>query len=234
SQHTNKTLINDMATAANALNYFSGDTNEDFDKWIIPFNLVSKILALNEKEKLQLLIVKIRGNAQILMAKYTEKLETLNLQNILRFLHKAFGNSGNDERLLDQLFEVKECKTISEYYEILERAKNIYLAKLMAEDMLAKLIISKLPSTAKACLHHHTQKTSCMLDFLIEARNIAWCIFPNPNTNQNEINKIKMQENHKFTDEKLTPYKKITRWFCKIHDFCNHKTNECNTIRKLQ
>ncbi|KAM0684966.1 hypothetical protein COBT_003825, partial [Conglomerata obtusa] len=230
SPHINKYLYCDMATAANALQPFLGNINENFKKWLHTFNLICRIFNPNEDEKLKLLILKIQGNAQLLVAKYVETNTNHKFQDIINYLLKTFRFVENDLSDLKQLVGAKEPMSLPEYYGILETATNIYFANLMSEEKLIKLTITKLPTAVQSALFHHTQNESSMLAFLAEAKNISWCIYAN-NIIDNESNSSKTL----ILEKNSTPAKnRINKWYCRIHNFCNHKTIDCNTIRKMK
>ncbi|KAM0686699.1 hypothetical protein COBT_002073, partial [Conglomerata obtusa] len=224
SPHINKYLYCDMATAVNALLPFLGNINENFKKWLHTFNLICRIFNPNEDEKLKLLILKIQGNAQLLVAKYVETNTNHKFQDIINYLLKTFSFVENDLSDLNQLVGAKEPMSLPEYYGILEAATNIYFANLMSEEKLIKLTITKLPTAVQSALFHHTQNESSMLEFLAEAKNISWCLYAN-NIIDNKSNSSKTL---------ILEKNRINKWYCRIHNFCNHKTIDCNTIRKME
>ena len=91
----------DMATATRALMEFSGDKNEDPQRWIKTARLLRKIHGLNDHESLRLMIGALRGEAQSWVADSLDQILTWSVEEFESGLIRRF----EDSSLIDKILE---------------------------------------------------------------------------------------------------------------------------------
>ena len=123
--NTSSHLSSDMATTLKMLDPFSGNTNEDSNKWIQKLLAKCQLLGLDENSTRIVSILLLKGIAEDWYLDNKDELQLLSLKHFFQRMSERFTTQVSTEKILEKFLARGAAITVQEYEELLAKAKTL-------------------------------------------------------------------------------------------------------------
>ncbi|MGL5707633.1 MAG: retroviral-like aspartic protease family protein [Aeromonas sp.] len=216
-----------MATDKKLLRTFGGDVMEDISVWIRDAMLLAEVFEWSERDTVKMLIGALKDDAlswasQVLSG----SINVITLESLVSQLKKRFGDQKKTELTLSRFLSSAHPRTREEFSGLLRDATAIFEKKMMSNETLAQMIVTKSPSEIKALLYQTALSVSSWDAFVQKAEEVSWIAFPDKML-------TRVEENRKSNPNMNRPFKKRMKKFCVLHGEGSHSTRECKRLDEM-
>ncbi|KAF9762120.1 hypothetical protein NGRA_2200 [Nosema granulosis] len=169
-------------------------------------------------------------------------------------MKKRFGSASRSEISLTRFIELEVPKTRSEYLAMLKFATNIYERGIIKLQVLAQMVIQKVPSEIRALLYQKGLSAATWEQFIQAAEEMAIISFPEFFLSRVETNSMHQENRHRggewqdnsrewrrrgffgrYEREYTLRYLRMNYGarYCILHGGGYHFTNECKMVKEM-
>ncbi|KAM0677616.1 hypothetical protein BDAP_001761 [Binucleata daphniae] len=148
-----------MASAIEVLRTYAGEMDEDPCEWIGTVNMTQKIFSFDNDTMKKILLLKLRGNAQIWASQLIQKEQHLQYGNLCKEFIDRFDNMGQKFARTENFLKLGHCKDAKDFENILREATYIVEIKQIKTSSIMRICISKAPKVLKSVLLNHYIKS---------------------------------------------------------------------------
>jgi hypothetical protein len=167
----------DMASALTALPTFEGKKHDDIIRWLKQASMIAKMTILNDLERMRLIFLRLKGNAQIWASQLLTNSPNIGLEDFENKSVARFCSSGKIQNTLETFLACKQPQSLDDYIALLRNAPDIYEKNCIAALSLVKMVIKRSPDMIKSILYMHSLKAQDWHEFSKKAEDCAWLGF---------------------------------------------------------
>ncbi|KAF9761367.1 hypothetical protein NGRA_2695 [Nosema granulosis] len=244
-----------MATAVKTVKPFGGEEEEDVEAWLRKLTLIGEVAQWSENEMCRVVIMSLKGKALSRASQVqVGKVEMLDFTTIRDLIKKRFGSSSRSEISLTRFIELEIPKTRAEYSAILRSVTNIYERDIIKLQVLAQIVVKKVPGEIRALLYQKGMNAVTWEQFIQVAEEMAIISFP-----EKILSRVESDSRHQLSktrgDEQWEDSRggskrgTYTRYnsgyeqrntrryygapYCILHGVSDHFTNECRMVTEM-
>ncbi|MGL6008340.1 MAG: hypothetical protein ACRC1D_02700 [Culicoidibacterales bacterium] len=224
---------------------FAGGESEDVAEWLDSVEVIGQLIGLGEQEIIKASVLALREAAKSWGVAFVRTSSVMSCINFKNEMTRRFSNYKKSDETLNRFLSTPEVYSYDAYVKLLKDAKIIIMTHGVSKEHAMRQVIARSPAGLKSLLLQVAQQGVEWEEFLRQAENAAWVVFP-----ERIVGRV--SEEHKMAeigriDSGLKKYSNKKEhgmgsqkdgneklWYCHLHGKGDHSTKFCNVVKLLE